>query len=118
MDPRRSERFSEAIREELEEIIRYEMNDPRIDVENLSEVLLSPDGKRAHVRVLLKGNSTQQQTTIDALNGARGFLRSELGRRLDVFRVPDLHFESALSADLTPRVEHLLKRVRRGRPRG
>jgi ribosome-binding factor A len=118
MDPRRSERLSEAIREELEEIIRYELSDPRIDIEAISEVLLSPDSKQAHVRLLLHSDAKKQAQTLEALTGARGFLRSELGSRLDLFRVPDLHFESALSAELGPRVEHLLKRVKRGRPRG
>ena len=50
MDPRRSERLSEALREELEELINYELTDPRIDVMGVAEVLITPDGKHARVR--------------------------------------------------------------------
>jgi len=117
MDPRRSERVAEALREELEEIINYEMNDPRIDIEGISEVLLSPDGRRASVRLTLPGDAEAQQQTLDALNHAKGFLKLEVGQRLQLFRVPDLHFEAAISAELTARVPHLLKRIKKGRPK-
>ncbi len=117
MDPRRAGRLTEAIRTELEEIICYEMDDPRIEAQGVGEVIVSPDGHRALVRVTMIGDADRQQQTIEALEHARQYLRSELGRRLDIFRVPDLHFESAISAALQPRLSKLLKRVRKGRPR-
>jgi ribosome-binding factor A len=117
MERHRSERLSEAIREELEEIISYELSDPRIDAQGVSEVLISPDARHAHVRVVLTGDPQSQQDTIEALNHARNYLKSELGRRLDVFRIPDLHFEAAIAADLGGRINHLLKRVKKGRPK-
>lgn len=117
MDPRRSERVAEALREELEEIINYEMNDPRINIEGVSEVLLSPDGRHASVRLTMTGDTDSQKETIEALNHAKGFLKIEIGQRLELFRIPDLHFEAALSADLGARVPHLMKRIRKGRPR-
>lgn len=117
MDPRRSERVSEALREELEELIVYELTDPRIQVSGVAEVLMSPDARRAHVRLVLTGEAEDHAQTLEALENARGFLRRELSQRLDLFRLPDLHFEAAMPAALTPRAAHLLKRVRRGRPR-
>jgi ribosome-binding factor A len=117
MDPRRTERVSEALREELEEIISYEMSDPRIDVQGISEVLVSPDARQARVRLILTGDAEHQRETLIALNGARGFLRAEVGSRIDIFRVPELHFEAALEAQLGPRVGHLLKRMKKGRHR-
>jgi ribosome-binding factor A len=117
MDPRRSERVSEALREELEEIINYEMKDPRISIDGISEVLLSPDGRRASVRLTMSGNADSQEQTLEALNHAKGFLKIEVGSRLELFRVPDLHFEAAISAELAPRLGHLMKRIKKGRPR-
>ena len=117
MDPRRSERVAEALREELEELITGELTDPRIEVSEVVEVLVSPDARRARVRLLLPGDAASQKETLAALGGARGFLKRELASRLDIFRLPELQFEAAISAELGPRVESLLKRVRRGRPR-
>lgn len=117
MDARRSERLSQAMREELEEMISYEMGDPRIDVQGVSDVLVTPDGRKARVLLILTSNAKKQEDTIEALNHAKGFLRVELGHRLNIFRIPELHFEPAIGAELGSRVAHLLKRVRKGRPR-
>lgn len=117
MDPRRSERVAEALREELEELITGEMTDPRIDVSEVIEVLVSPDARIARVRLLLGGDEAAQKETLTALAGARGFLRRELAQRVDIFRLPELQFEAAIPAELAPRIGGLLKRVRRGRPR-
>ena len=117
MDPHRSQRLSEALRVELEELIGYELTDPRIDVAGVAEVLLTPDGKHARVRLNLNGDRAWQEQTLDALDHAKGYIRKELARRLDVYRLPDIRFEAALSAELPERVDSILKRVRRGRPR-
>jgi ribosome-binding factor A len=117
MDPRRSERLSEALRSELEEILQYELTDPRIDVANVAEVLISPDGKHARVRLNLNGDRAWQEQTLDALDHAKTYIKRELTHRLDIFRLPEIRFEAALSAELPSRVDSILKRVRRGRPR-
>jgi ribosome-binding factor A len=118
MDPRRSERVSETLREELEELICWELSDPRIECAGVAEVLISPDGRSARARLILPGDSTSQKESLEALEHARGFIKRELAQRVDMFRLPELRFEAALGAELGPRVSHLLKRVRRGRPRG
>ena len=117
MDPRRSERVSEAIREEIEELITYELSDPRIQVSGVAEVLISPDARTARIRLILPGDPPEQKESIEALNRAKGYIKRELAQRLDIFRMPELQFEAALSAEMGGRVLSLLKRVKRGRPR-
>lgn len=117
MDPHRTERVSESIREELEELIGYEMSDPRVGPATVSEVLVSPDFRRAHVRLMLSGAPEEQATTLDAINHAKQFLRHQLAERLQLFHTPDLHFEAALPAELGAKVPQILKRIKRGRPR-
>jgi ribosome-binding factor A len=117
LDPHRTERVSESIREELEELIGYEMSDPRVGPTTISEVLLSPDFRRAHIRLVLSGSPAEQATTLDALTHAKQFLRHQLAERLQLFHTPDLHFEAALPAELGAKVPQILKRIKRGRPR-
>jgi ribosome-binding factor A len=117
MDARRSERISEALREELEELISWELSDPRIECAGVAEVLVSPDGRSARARLILPGDAESQKATLEALSHARGFIKRELAQRLDVFRMPELQFEAAVGSELGPRIHSLLKRVRRGRPR-
>ena len=117
MDPYRAVRVSEALREELEELIGYEMSDPRVAGLTVTEVLLSPDRKKAEVRLGMPAEEEARKLALEALEHARGFLKRELAARLQLFRVPELHFSADLSVSLTSRMEHLLKRVRKGRPR-
>ncbi len=118
MDSHRAERISEALREELGELIAYELSDPRIHDAAVTEVLVSPDKRHAQVRLHFHGTGKQEQEeTIQALDRARHFLRRQLAGRLNLFRVPELHFEPDLSSADSARMERLLKRIRRGRPR-
>ena len=117
MDPRRSERVSEAIREEIEEVSADELSDPRIQVNGVVEVLISPDARTARIRLILAGEPSEQKECIEALNRAKGYIKRELAQRLDIFRMPELQFEAALPAEMGGRVLSLLKRVKRGRPR-
>jgi ribosome-binding factor A len=118
MDPRRSLRVAEAMREELEEIIGFELEDPRIVGEvAVTEVLISPDWRHAQVRLHLGGSAEQREHTLEAIEHARHYLRHELKQRLDLFKTPDLHFEADLEAGDAPRISSLIKRIRKGRPR-
>ncbi|MBV9301228.1 MAG: 30S ribosome-binding factor RbfA [Acidobacteriaceae bacterium] len=117
MDSHRAERVSEALREELGEMIAYELSDPRIGEVTITEVLVSPDMKHAQIRLHLGDETGQQQQTLEALDGARHFLRRQLTERLNLYRVPELHFEADVLSPVTARVDHILKRIRRGRPR-
>ena len=112
----RTERITEAIREELSEMIGYEMADPRVGSAIVTEVQISPDKRHAMVRVRVTGNS-DAKATIEALAHARNFLRRQLAARLTVYRIPELHFEADVTSELGSKMEHLLKRIRKGRPR-
>lgn len=116
MDSHRNERVSEALREELGELISYELADPRIGDATITEVLLSPDMRHAQIRLHLSEEAGRQEETIRALDGARHFLRRQLAERLSLYRIPELHFETDVSAP-AERIGRLLKRIRRGRPR-
>ena len=117
MDQHRTERVSETIREELSEIIAFEMADPRIGTVDVTEVLVSPDMRHATVRLHLEGDPADRENTLLALGGARHYLRRELAVRVRLFRVPELRFEADLELESSGRLERLLKRARKGRAR-
>ena len=116
MDPYRHERISESIREELDELIAFEMSDPRIGSATVTEVLVSKDYRKAVVRLALVGTPQEQIETLAGLNHAKQFLRHELTERLQLFKSPELLFEAALAADLAAKAAKILKRIERGRP--
>ena len=83
----------------------------------VAEVAVSSDARVARVRVLLSGDAQSQKDCLDALNGAKSYIRRVLTQRIALFRIPELHFEAAVPVELGSKLDHLLKRVRRGRPR-
>jgi ribosome-binding factor A len=117
MDNHRVGRVSEAIREELGEMIAYELSDPRVGDAIVTEVLVSPGMKHAQVRLHFPDSTAPQEETIAALNGAKHFLRRRLAERLTLFRIPELHFEPDVQSAVSGRMNQLIKRMRRGRPR-
>jgi ribosome-binding factor A len=114
--PHRTERISEALREELTELIGYELSDPRVSAATVTGIEVSPDKRHALVRVKIDEGADAEQA-IAALQHAATFLRREVARRLELFRVPELHFEADIATELGGRMEHLLKRIKKGRPR-
>src|SRR5579864_7370394 len=105
MDDHRVRRVSETVREELSEIIGFEMDDPRLVVVDVTDVDVSPDSRHAHVKVSINGDEREQAKAMAALDHARHYLRHELARRLNLRRVPELHFASDRWADAAGRVE-------------
>jgi len=117
MDERRVLRVSEAVREELSELIGFEMDDPRVADADVTEVHLSHDGRHANVKVAARGDERRQRECIAALDHARHYLRHELGVRLNLRHVPDLHFEQDRNPDVESRIDFLLKRAKKSRAR-
>lgn len=115
MDQHRRERVSETVREELAELIGFEMQDPRLAGVDVTEVQVGPDLRHAHVRVGVWGDERQKEAALAALDHARHYLRHELARRLNLRKIPELHFEPDPAAGADERVEILLKRAKKMR---
>jgi ribosome-binding factor A len=117
MDERRTERVSEAVREELSELIGFETSDPRLQIVQVMEAHVSPDGRQANVRVALRGTEKECREALKALDGARHYLRHELAVRLSLRNVPELNFHQDKNPDVEGRIDFLLKRAKKSRGR-
>jgi len=117
MDERRTIRVSEALREELSEIIGFETNDTRLLSIEVVDSQVSPDGRYATVRVTARGTEREQKESMAALEHARHYLRHELAMRLSLRHVPELHFEHDHNLDVENRINFLLKRAKKSRGR-
>ncbi|HTA46523.1 MAG TPA: 30S ribosome-binding factor RbfA [Bryobacteraceae bacterium] len=115
MEEHRARRVSEAVKEELAELIGFEMDDPRLASVNVTGADVSPDMRTAHVKVAVEAG--QEKKALEALDHAKGFLKHELASRLNLRRIPDLHFSTDTHSDAESRIEFLLRRARRTRAR-
>lgn len=107
----RSQRVVEQIRRELAELIRLEVKDPRVGFITLTDVEITPD--YAHAKVFFT-NMTGEADVPEILQGLRrasGFLRRELGRRIRIHTIPELHFHYDRSVEEGSRLSKLIDEV-------
>lgn len=96
----RLKRMADSVQRELSELIRQELKDPRLGgLVTISAVKVSPDLGYADVYVTVMGreladdqNEIAHRESLAVLNGAAGFLRVELGRRIKTRITPRLRF--------------------------
>lgn len=91
--PGRGVRVADQIQRDLAEIIAYELKDPRVGMITITEVQVTPD--YAHAKVFFTTLVDQPEAianTLAGLNKARSFVRCQLGRRLTIHTIPELHF--------------------------
>jgi ribosome-binding factor A len=117
-DHHRHERVGEEIAHEINAMLAGELKDPRLEGNVcVSEVRVQPDMKHARVFVSVRTeNSKEQADAIKALEHAVGFIRHELIERLQLRRLPDLHFTLDLSEEHMERMEQLLKQMKTQKP--
>lgn len=113
-DHHRHERVGEEIAHEINAMLAGELKDPRLEgFVCVSEVRVQPDMKHARVFVSVRSESAkEQEDAIKALEHAAGFIRHELIERLQLRRLPDLHFTLDLSQERVERIEQLLKQMK------
>lgn len=110
----RHERVGEEIAHEINAMLAGELKDPRLEgFVVASEVRVQPDLKHARVFISVRGTSKEQNDAIKALEHASGFIRRELVERLQLRRVPELHFALDLSQEHVERIEQLLKEMKK-----
>jgi ribosome-binding factor A len=91
--PARGLRVADQIQRDLSEIIAFELKDPRVGMITITEVQVTPD--YAHAKVfftMLKDSKEAVKNTVEGLSKAAGFMRGQLGKRLHIHTLPQLHF--------------------------
>jgi ribosome-binding factor A len=108
---RRTDRVNALLREQLSELLRGELSDPRIaGVVSVTRVDVAPDLRRANAYVSVLGTEDERASTMRALESARPFLRRELRRRLVMKTTPEVTFVEDTSMEEAQRVTDLLRR--------
>jgi ribosome-binding factor A len=103
----RTQRVADQLQRELAGLLRTEVKDPRIGLVTLTGVEVSPD--YAHAKVFFTSLDTEHLKAIEAgLKRAAGFLRHELGQRVRLHTIPELHFVYDASVERGVRLSRLI----------
>jgi ribosome-binding factor A len=106
-------RVASTFSEEIGAMLEGELSDPRIAPSYVTDVVLAPGGKSARIFVAVHGTEQEEESTLEALTVARGYIRSQLRDRMGVRHVPELSFAIDRSEKLTGRMDELLGRMRK-----
>ena len=109
----RTRRLDELLREEISEVVRREVDDPRIGFLTITDVEVAPDLRHANVWVSVIGTPDERKQTLRALAHAMPFVRQRLGR-LRLKRIPDLHVKEDETAARGTRVMRILDELEHG----
>ena len=110
----RTQRIDELLRQEIGAIFAREVADPRIGFATITSVETTPDLRHAKVWVSVIGQPVERQAAIAALRHAMPYVRHELGGRLHLKRIPDLHVHLDDTAERGTRIQKLLSELESG----
>lgn len=90
----RSGRINEEIKKEVSEIIRNEVRDPRLTaMVSVTRVDVTKDLRYAKIFVSIFGSEDEKKNTLSALKNSSGFIRREVGHRVNLRFTPEITIE-------------------------
>lgn len=111
----RQGRLGEEIRKIVSELLLKELKDPRLSAMiSVTAVEVTGDGSYATIYLSVLGYGSQeneqqmQQDALDALNSARGFIRTEIGKQVKLRHTPDLIFKIDKSLEYGRHIDELI----------
>jgi ribosome-binding factor A len=110
----RTDRIDELLRQEIGAILTRDVQDPRIGFVTITDVETAPDLSTARVWVSVIGQPDERARTMRALERAMPFVRHELGSRIRLRRIPELHVRPDDTAQRGTRVLRLLAELESG----
>lgn len=107
----RNTRLEGEIRSVLSDLLRFEVNDPRLTDVTVSTIRLSPDRSKAKVYFSVIGDPEREREAGDGFAAAAPFMRHQLGQRMRLRVVPSLEFFRDTSYEYGARMERLFDRL-------
>lgn len=108
MGARRADRVADLVRAAVAELILRELKDPRIGLVTLTEVDMTDDLRHAKIFFSVVGSDEERQRSLAGLQSAAGFIRREVGRRLQLRFAPEISFRLDPIPERAQRVSELL----------
>ena len=110
----RGGRINEEVKREISTIIRNEIKDPRLNaMVSVTDVKVTKDLRYAKVFVSIFGKDDEEKNnTFIALKNASGYIRREIGQRINLRYNPQIIFELDDSINYGMHIEELIQKVK------
>ena len=109
----RVEKVQEAIQHEISNMLLLDIKDPRIKLVTVTVVNLTDDMSQGRVLVILNGSAEEQEQAWKALNKAKGFMRTEIAKRIRLRFAPVLILEKDTSWEYGEHIDNLLRQIKK-----
>ena len=96
------------MREEIAEVVGFELDDPRVEMVTVTEVSVSDDLRDAKVYVLIDGSEDEVKKALRALQNAAVFVRQQVAMNLSMRFAPHLHFVRDSAEENASRINSIL----------
>jgi ribosome-binding factor A len=109
--PLRQKRVADRLQQELSSLLQT-MNDPRLELVTVTVVNIDRELEYANVFVSTVGDEARKRTVMQALNNAKGFIRREVARRVQLRRAPEVIFHWDPSPEKAEHIAGLLDQLK------
>ena len=107
----RTERLAQIIKKEVSDIIQFSLKDRRIGFVTITDVNLTNDLSYAKIFINILDKDEKTAERMESLKKAKGYIRSELAKRLTTYKVPDLIFVLDDSLKQGNRIDEIIKKL-------
>lgn len=108
----KNERMNQIVLKEVSDIIQFSLKDSSVGFVTVTDVEVTNDNSYATVYVSFLGKEERNIAGLNALNKAKGFIRTELAKRLAIKRTPDLIFKLDDTLDKSKRIEEIIENLK------
>ena len=107
----RNPRLEGEIRSVMSDLLRFDVNDPRLSDVTVSSIKLSADRAKARVYFSVLGDEERERQAGDGFAAAAPFLRRQLGKRMRLRVVPTLEFFRDTSYEYGDHMERVFQKL-------
>jgi ribosome-binding factor A len=112
MDYQRSDRVGDTLVELISELLSREIRDPRVRGVTITGAKVTRDLRHARVYFNVLGGGENRDSVLAGLRSAGGFIRSRVGKEINLKFVPSIEFFYDESEDRAQRIDELLKKAK------
>lgn len=108
----KQKRLEGVIRKDISDIIQFELKDPNVGFVTITDVKVTNDHSYAKVFVSFLGRQPRNEAGLKALNRAKGYIRTELSKKLSIRRVPELTFVQDTAYEKSRHIDEILHQIK------
>lgn len=108
----KNDKMNHIVQKAVSEIIQFDLKNPKVGFITITDVQVTNDNSYAKIFVSFLGKEERAAAGLRALNQSKGFIRSELAKRLSIRKTPELIFEIDHSLERGNKIEKILSELK------